>query len=213
MIRVRRAQGPQQPGASGLSTSGAADRLRRGSPLWAGLLLAALALLGGCTTPPGASAPEAHAVTETPGRGPVTAATVAYVIDGDTIAVTLADGNEERVRLIGIDTPEVSEPVERYGLEAEAYTRATLDGATVYLETDAELRDKYGRLLAYVWTEDPAGASVSVSDAMFNARLLADGYAVLLTIPPNVRYAETFVESERQARANEAGLWGLEGDL
>jgi len=208
-----RAKGSKQPGASRLSTWGAANRLRRDHPLWAGVLLAALVLLGGCTTPPGASAPEAHGVTETPVRGPVTAATVAYVVDGDTVAVTLSDGTEERVRLIGIDTPECSEPTEPYALEAEAYTRSALDGRTVYLELDAEQRDKYGRLLAYVWTQDPTAPDLSVPDAMFNARLLADGYAALLTIPPNVRYADTFVEIERQAREGQTGLWGLEGDL
>lgn len=212
-MSASRAKGLRQPGASRLSIQGAANRLRRDHPLWAGVLLAALVFLGGCTTPPGASAPEAPAVTETPVRGPVTAATVAYVVDGDTIAVTLEDGTEERVRLIGIDTPECSEPAEPYAVAAEAYTRSALDGQTVYLELDAEHRDKYGRLLAYVWTEDPTAPDLSVPDAMFNARLLADGYAALLTIPPNVRYADTFVELERQARAQETGLWGPKGDL
>ena len=208
-----RAKGSQQPVASRLSTWGAADRLRRDHPLWAGVLLASLMFLGGCTTPPGASAPDPSATAAISSRGPVTPAEVAYVVDGDTVAVILADGTEERVRLIGIDTPECSEPAEPYALEAEAYTRSALDGRTVYLELDAEQRDKYGRLLAYVWTQDPTAPDLSVPDAMFNARLLADGYAVLLTIPPNVQYADTFVELERQARGQETGLWGLEGEI
>lgn len=212
-MAASRAQGSKQPGASRLSTWGATDRLRRDRPLWSGVLLAALVLVGGCTTPPGVSAHGSAVPAPAPAPGPVTPAEVTYVVDGDTIAVTLEDGTEERVRLIGIDTPECSEPAEPYAVEAEAYTRSALDGQTVYLELDAEHRDKYGRLLAYVWTEDPTAPDLSVPDAMFNARLLADGYAALLTIPPNVRYADTFVECERAAHVQETGLWGLKGEL
>jgi len=128
-------------------------------------------------------------------------ATVTEVVDGDTIVVALADGRVETVRLLGIDTPETvdpDEPVECYGPEASAYAHARLDGRAVRLERDVERRDRYGRMLAYVYVD-----GVRVNDD-----LLRLGYASLLVIPPNEAHARTLLSAELAARAERRGLWG-----
>ena len=139
-------------------------------------------------------------------------ATVVEVIDGDTITVRItgrvegpgagsaAIGEVHDVRLLGIDTPETvkpDEPVECFGREASTATDALLAGQAVRLVDDVENVDSYGRLLRYVYT----------SDEMANARLVANGYAAAYTYPPNVRHAELFVSLQREARAEELGLW------
>ncbi|AVX40773.1 micrococcal nuclease (plasmid) [Carboxydocella thermautotrophica] len=138
---------------------------------------------------------------------------VLSVIDGDTIQVNL-NGVEEKVRLIGVNTPEThhpSKPVEPYGPEAEKFTRSQLTGKQVYLEKDVQERDKYGRLLAYVWLEKPVNKSEKeIRAKLFNAKLLIDGYAQVMTIPPNVKYSDLFVKLQREARENNRGLWGIE---
>lgn len=104
-----------------------------------------------------------------PARIPAITATVTEVIDGDTFRARLAGGREEKVRLIGVDTPESTTQVEPYGKEAAAYTTRRLSGRTVYLELDVGERDKYGRLLAYVWLSSPQSASeAEVRPKMFN---------------------------------------------
>lgn len=142
----------------------------------------------------------------------LTAARVASVVDGDTIHVSI-DGRDETVRLIGVDTPEThhpTQPVQPYGVEAEKFTRSQLEGRAVYLEKDVQERDKYGRLLAYVWTDKPTELSDhEVRTKMFNARLLLDGYAQLLTIPPNVKYVDYFRTYQTEAREGNKGLWAL----
>jgi len=143
----------------------------------------------------------------------VTETTVKRVVDGDTIEVVLG-GKKEKVRLIGVNTPEThhpSKPVEEYGPEAEEFTRAQLEGKTVYLEFDVAERDQYGRILAYVWVEKPQSeAAGEIRAKMFNARLLAEGYAQVMTVPPNVKYAEVFAELQAEAREAGRGLWGAE---
>ena len=128
--------------------------------------------------------------------------TVERVIDGDTIQVRLA-GWIETVRYIGVDTPETVHPVrgiEPYGLAASAFNRSLVDGRQVRLELDVESRDHYGRLLAYVYT-----------DSLFiNAELIRQGYAQVMTVPPNVRHVEEFVRLQREARRAGEGLWGFE---
>jgi micrococcal nuclease len=124
---------------------------------------------------------------------------VARVIDGDTIEV--AGG--ERVRLIGMDTPETKDPnrpVGCFGKEASAFTTSLLPpGTQVRLVGDAEQRDRYGRLLAYVYRR---------ADGLFvNAELLRRGFAQLLTIPPNVAHTDEFAAIARQAREGAQGLW------
>lgn len=125
-------------------------------------------------------------------------AMVIGVVDGDTVDVEI-NGRQERVRLIGVDTPEVHGQKEPYGPEASAFTKATLaPGTPVYLELDAQERDRYGRLLAYVWQE---------GGSLFNEALLIQGYAQLLTIPPNVRYVQRLQAAQERARAEGRGLW------
>jgi micrococcal nuclease len=135
-------------------------------------------------------------------------ATVTKVVDGDTVHVTLSGGKEERVRFIGVDTPESTKEVEPYGKEASAYTKSRLDGRKVWLELDVEERDRYGRLLAYIWLEQPASDSeAEVRAKMYNAELLLNGYAQVMTIPPNVKYADLFVKLQQEAREVNKGLW------
>ncbi len=140
-------------------------------------------------------------------------ATVTRVVDGDTIRVDI-NGKEEAVRLIGVDTPETvkpNHPVEPYGKEASEFTKKKLTGKTVYLETDLEERDRYQRLLAYVWLEKPNGINnQEIREKMFNAILLREGYGQLLTVPPNVKYSDYFTEYQKEARENNRGLWGLQ---
>lgn len=173
-------------------------------------VLVAAALLAGCTADatfepdpaadPGADAPR------------VSRAVVIRHTDGDTAWFRLEDGTEERTRFIGMDTPEVHGQVEPYGIEASAYTaRAIPIGTTVWLETDVELRDRYDRLLAYVWLEPPTDTSdAEVRTKMLNARLVIDGYAMVATYPPNVRYVEYFTRYQTEAREADRGLWGLD---
>jgi micrococcal nuclease len=125
---------------------------------------------------------------------------VRKVVDGDTLEVS----GGERVRLIGVDTPETKDPnrpVGCFGAEASTFT-ATLvpPGTAVRLVGDVEQRDRYGRLLAYVYRR---------ADGLFvNAELLRRGYAQLLTVPPNVAHTDDFVALSRQAREGGRGLWG-----
>ena len=131
------------------------------------------------------------------------AATVMEVVDGDTVVVQVA-GRTERVRLIGIDTPEVSGgflPAECYGDEATAFTSALLPvGTEVRLTRDIEARDRYDRLLAYVHRS---------GDGLFvNLEITANGYAEALVIEPNVTHASAFYAAAGDARDQGLGLWG-----
>jgi micrococcal nuclease len=131
------------------------------------------------------------------------AAKVQRVVDGDTFIATVR-GRRERVRVIGVDTPESvdpNRPDEPYGEEASNFAKHYLNGATVRLAGDVEPRDRYGRMLAYVWLED---------GTFWNALLAAEGYAQQLTIPPNVTYAGLFRRLVGEARRNNRGLWALE---
>ena len=141
-------------------------------------------------------------LTSDDGDEPATSAEVKVlrVVDGDTIEADV-DGEEEDVRYIGVDTPESVKPdtpVECYGLEASHFNERLVEGKTVHLEYDAEQRDVYGRLLAYVY----------LGDEFVNAELVRRGYAQTLTIPPNTRFADLFARLEREASDDERGLWG-----
>lgn len=162
---------------------------------------AATALVVGCTALPTA--------TTAPADGDFLAATVVRVVDGDTAVFMLESGAEEKTRFIGVDTPESTNSIEAYGKEAAAYTAGVLTpGRRVYLEQDVEERDRYGRLLAYVWLEEPSAISdAEVRAKMFNAHLALEGYAQQMTIQPNSRYAELFTRYVREAREDERGLW------
>ena len=131
------------------------------------------------------------------------AAKVQRVSDGDTFVATVK-GRRERIRVIGVDTPESvdpNRPDEPYGEEASRFAKHYLDGETVRLAGDAEPRDRYGRMLAYVWLGD---------GTFWNALLVAEGYAQQLTIPPNVTYAPLFRRLVAEARRNDRGLWAEE---
>jgi micrococcal nuclease len=133
-------------------------------------------------------------------------AVVDHVVDGDTVAVRIG-GVEERVRLIGIDTPETKDPrtvVECFGRQASARTAALLpEGTAVRLVRDVEARDRYDRLLAYVYRVD---------DGTFvNLALVAEGYAAVATFPPNVAHTSEFVAAAASARRDGLGLWGACG--
>ena len=125
--------------------------------------------------------------------------TVVRVVDGDTIYVQLAD-RVEKIRYIGVNAPEIHHPLkgqEPGGREAAAVNRRLVGGRHVRLELDVRTRDRYGRLLAYVW----------VGDTMINAELVREGYAQVMTVPPNVKYQELFVTLQREARHAGRGLW------
>lgn len=144
--------------------------------------------------------PAACAPAEEPApNGGDGATVVTRVVDGDTVQV-LFDGRELDVRLIGIDTPETvkpGDPVECFGPEASAFTEDRLEGREVRLEFDVERLDPFDRTLAYVW----------LGDELFNETLVREGYALVTTFPPNVRYVERFHGAQRVAREEGLGLW------
>ena len=125
-------------------------------------------------------------------------AQVVHVTDGDTVEVLL-DGRTEDVRYIGIDTPEVdpSIGVECFGHQASELNARLVGGRRVRLVFDDELRDRYGRLLAYVY----------VGKLLVNAEIVRRGYARTLTIPPNTDRAALFARLERDAGRAGSGLW------
>ncbi|OLC31808.1 MAG: hypothetical protein AUH81_17150 [Candidatus Rokubacteria bacterium 13_1_40CM_4_69_5] len=130
---------------------------------------------------------------------PALEGTVVRVVDGDTIVVRIG-ARVERVRYIGVNTPEVHHPTrgeEPGGREASEVNRQLVEGRRVRLELDLQERDRYRRLLAYVW----------VGELMVNAELVGRGYAQVMTVPPNVRYQELFLKLQREARDAGRGLW------
>lgn len=131
-----------------------------------------------------------------------TNATVERVVDGDTVVLDI-DGRRERVRLIGIDTPETKKPdtpVQCYGPEASARTEQLLpEGTPVLLQRDLEARDDFDRLLGYVFLTD---------GTFVNLDLVENGFARPLRIEPNTAYAQQFADAARAAEAAGLGLWG-----
>jgi len=158
-----------------------------------------------------ASAPSRTATPSVAAHLRVLPAVVSRNVDGDTIHVRLADGTVEKVRFIGVNTPESTIKHQPYGKEASNYTKSRLPiGTAVWLETDVQLRDRYGRVLAYVWLTEPSGGGTAAVRAhMFNAELLLKGYADLMTIPPDVKYVDIFRPMVAEARNADLGLWGL----
>jgi len=133
--------------------------------------------------------------------GSFLAVKVVSVVDGDTIQVCCIGWKREKVRYIGVDTRETHHPmrgVEPYGMEAAEANRKLVDGKTVRLEFDVQQFDKYGRTLAYVYLED---------GTFVNAWLVENGYAMVMTIPPNVKYHELFLRLQWEAREARKGLW------
>lgn len=131
--------------------------------------------------------------------------TVSHVIDGDTIELS----SGEDVRYIGIDTPEVREKTgagwvykpRPFGEEAKEFNRKLVEGKRVRLEFDVQKKDKYKRILAYVYT----------GEKFINVEMVRQGFAMIYTYPPNLKYLELFLEAQKEARDNKRGLWqGLE---
>ena len=167
-------------------------------PTCAALVLAVALLGAGCSQTTSVRA-------ESPARDRVAAnAVVAHEVDGDTLRIRVDQtGTVERVRLIGIDTPETKDPrrpVQCFGHEASAHMAGVLPpGTRVRLVRDVEERDRYGRLLAYVYR---------ARDGLFvNLAMATGGYAYQLTFPPNVAHVDEFTAAVRRARDLHRGLW------
>lgn len=128
---------------------------------------------------------------------------VSDVVDGDTIKID-ANNRKITVRYIGVDTPETVKPdtpVQCFGKEASDYNKSLVLNREVYLEKDIGDSDKYGRELRYVYLKNNGNFD------MINKSLVAEGYAKVLTVPPNVKYSDEFIRLEREARENQRGLW------
>lgn len=127
---------------------------------------------------------------------------IAKFVDGDTFWVLNEKGQKEKIRMIGINTPEARRTgrtgVEYFGKEASDYMKKILTGRKVRLEYDVQRYDRYKRTLAYVFLDD---------GTFLNALLVKEGYANVATYPPNVKYSAYFVKLEREARARKKGLW------
>lgn len=165
------------------------------------LLIVAVAAAG-CSRS-NADAPGRAVLSQTTGSAAAGNAVVTKETDGDTLHVMI-NGVDESVRFIGIDTPEThgrNGLVECFGKEAAEHTASLLPvGTAVRIVRDAEARDRYGRLLAYIYR---------AKDNLFvNLALARDGYADVLTFPPNVAHADEFVAAVREARDANRGLWG-----
>lgn len=127
---------------------------------------------------------------------------VIKVVDGDTFWILNDNNKQEKVRLIGMDTPEVRrtgrKEIGYYGKEASDYVKTLISNKHVRLAYDVQLLDQYKRTLAYVYLED---------GTFLNDLLVKEGYAKVATYPPNIKYVDLFIESERYARSHNLGLW------
>jgi micrococcal nuclease len=175
-------------------------------PAWLFFLLLIGALATGSVDPSGAIA--------SPRSPDQRGDTLVKVVDGDTLSIA-HNGRVENIRLIGIDTPESRrnekakkdaarsngdiQKITKLGKEATRFVRSVVKpGDRIAIEFDKQTRDKYGRLLGYVYLSN---------GKMLNEEIVKAGYASLLTYPPNVRYQDRFLRAYRQARENNRGLW------
>ncbi len=207
MIRVRKGRGqltgrPAPAGRASLASGSVSGRPGAARAVAMGVVALLLAvLLAGCgSRSPRLSTSPAERATWPKAPANAVVARVDRVVDGDTFVADIG-GRRERVRVIGVDTPETvapGRPVERYGKEASNFAKHMLTGVTVRLGGDVEPRDRYDRLLAYVWLPD---------GTFWNALLAAEGYAQLITVPPNVTYVELFRHLVAEARSAQRGLW------
>lgn len=131
-------------------------------------------------------------------------ATVSRVIDGDTIELETG----EKVRYIGVDTPETkhpNKPVQCFGREAAQKNKELVEGKEILLEKDVSETDRYGRLLRYIYLPNPE----ATDEAIFvNELLIEQGYAQVITYPPDVKYHPLLLQAQQQAQTEEKGLWG-----
>lgn len=149
------------------------------------------------------AAPKAQSRTKPPHSAKGQAATVVEVVDGDTIKVKIK-GRLYTVRYIGVDTPETHHPrvgLECFGKRAAAANDRMAAGKTVELEKDLSNTDRYGRLLRYVW----------IDGKMINRELVARGFAVSSSYPPDIKRQDEFRAAEIEARAKKLGLWSACG--
>lgn len=127
---------------------------------------------------------------------------VTKVVDGDTFWADDGNGKGVKIRLIGVDAPESRNSFKKvkgyYGKESKVYLTNLLKGKRVRLEYDIDILDQYTRTLAYVYLEE---------GTFVNAELVKNGYAMVMTVPPNIKYAEEFVRLQNEARENNRGLW------
>ena len=127
---------------------------------------------------------------------------VSRIVDGDTFWVDNESEKGIKIRLTGVDAPETRNSRNKlkaaFGDESTRYLTDLIAGKSVRLEYDIDTLDQYGRTLAYVYLED---------GTFVNATMVRNGYATVMTTPPNVRYADTFVELAEKARKREMGLW------
>jgi micrococcal nuclease len=131
---------------------------------------------------------------------------VKEVVDGDTFWADDGTLHGLKIRLIGIDAPETRKSAKKdigyYGRESSTYLENMLYGKKVRLVFDIERYDRFKRTLAYVYLED---------GTFVNAELIRQGFAVVMTIPPNVKHADEFILLQRKARKQGKGLWGKQG--
>ena len=184
--------------------------LRRGVILLA--LCVTLAACTGATSGPSDAADSGGAAPPVSIPADADRAEVLAVTDGDTISVRIERSDaREPVRFIGIDTPEKpggTRPAECYGAEASGRTAMMVPpGAEVFLERDTTDRDRFDRLLRYVWYVDAADGQAVLA----NEALVREGYAIARTYPPDDRYADRLARAEAAAQARNAGLWAACG--
>ena len=132
---------------------------------------------------------------------------VKKISDGDTFWIYNGTTEGEKIRLIGVDAPESRNVFKKkqgyYGTEAKEYLTNLLKGKHVKLEYDVDRQDQYGRTLAYVYLED---------GTFVNADLVENGYAMVMTVPPNVKFVDEFVKLQQEARENNKGLWAISNE-
>jgi micrococcal nuclease len=135
------------------------------------------------------------------GKQPDTYVSVTTIHDGDTVSVLL-DKQQEKIRLIGIDAPEIGQ--KPWGENSKKYLESILNASEqrVRIESDVEKRDTYGRMLAYLWT---------TKGEMVNVLMLRGGYAMLYTFPPNVKHVNELTEAQKAAREARIGIWSENG--
>lgn len=143
----------------------------------------------------------------------IEAATIVRIVDGDTVIVSI-EGVEEKLRLIGVDTPETVHPDQEKNTEngnlASEYTKSRLNiGQEVYLTKDKSDVDRYQRLLRFVWTEKPDNPNdeMEIRNKMYNAELLLQGFAEAKAYKPDTSMAKLFEKFYREAELNQVGLW------
>lgn len=138
-------------------------------------------------------------------------AKVKYAVDGDTIWVDI-DGKDEKVRFVGVNTPEVAKdgkPAEFMADEAKDFTNIILKNKKIYLERDISDRDKYDRLLRYIWLEEPVDNPTlnDIEKKTLNGILVKEGYAYANYYKPDIKYQEYLKELEKSAQENKKGIW------